>query len=470
VLRPVLCAVTLAAGVLVAFPGTSQAATALPCDIYGAAGTPCVAAYSTVRALYAAYDGSLYKVERASDATSTNISALSAGGYADAAAQDSFCANTTCTITEIYDQSPEGNNLTIEGAGGNGAADSGASATALPAEVGGHEVYGVKISGQMGYRDDATQGVARNGQPEGMYMVTSGTYVNGGCCFDFGNAETNNNDNGNGHMDAINYGTECWFSPCYGSGPWVQADMEDGLFESNLGYSLDSSNTGTAGVPFVTAWLKNNGQNLFTLKYGNGQSGGLTTTYSGAEPSVNGGGYSPMHQEGAVVLGTGGDNSNTSIGEFFEGVMTSGYPTDAADNSVQADVVSAGYGSSTTTTTTTTTTTALATTTTTTTTTPGGGAACSASYTITSQWSGAFNWGVTVTAGSSALTSWRVTWTYANGQTVTDAWNATVAQSGSSVTAANMSYNGSLPAGQSTTFGGQGEWSGTNSAPTLSCT
>jgi len=50
-----------------------------------------------------------------------------------------------------------------------------------------------------------------------------------------------------------------------------------------------------------------------------------------------------MHQEGAIILGTGGDNSKSSAGSFFEGVMTSGYPTDAADNSVQANIVSVGY-------------------------------------------------------------------------------------------------------------------------------
>lgn len=50
-----------------------------------------------------------------------------------------------------------------------------------------------------------------------------------------------------------------------------------------------------------------------------------------------------MHQEGAIILGTGGDNSNSSVGSFFEGVMTSGYPTDAADNAVQTNIVSVGY-------------------------------------------------------------------------------------------------------------------------------
>jgi hypothetical protein len=169
--------------------------------------------------------------------------------------------------------------------------------------------------------------------------------VNGSCCFDYGNAETNNKDTGNGHMDAINFGTECWFSPCYGQGPWVQADLENGLFQSDSGYSKNTSNTGTGSMPFVTALLKNNGQDHFALKYGNAQSGSLTTTYSGGEPTTSG--YSPMHQEGAIVLGTGGDNSNGSIGSFFEGVMTSGIPTDAADDSVQANIVSVGYGGAT---------------------------------------------------------------------------------------------------------------------------
>ncbi|GGJ11809.1 hypothetical protein GCM10010121_022680 [Streptomyces brasiliensis] len=122
----------------------------------------------------------------------------------------------------------------------------------------------------------------------------------------------------------------------------MQADLENGLFQSDAGYSKNTSNAGTGPLPFVTALLKNNGQNHFALKYGNAQSGGLTTTYSGGEPTA--GGYSPMHQEGAIVLGTGGDNSSGSIGSFFEGVMTSGIPTDAAADAVQADIVSVGDG------------------------------------------------------------------------------------------------------------------------------
>jgi hypothetical protein len=151
-------------------------------------------------------------------------------------------------------------------------------------------------------------------------------------------------DTGNGHMDAIYFGTLCWFSPCNGSGPWVMADLENGLFQSNTGGSQNTSNTGNRN-PFVTATLKNNGQNLFALKDGNAQSGGLATRFSGALPVPPfRSGYSPMHQEGSIGLGTGGDNSNGDIGSFYEGVMTAGVPSDATENAVQANIASVGYG------------------------------------------------------------------------------------------------------------------------------
>jgi endo-1,4-beta-xylanase len=88
----------------------------------------------------------------------------------------------------------------------------------------------------------------------------------------------------------------------------------------------------------------------------------------------------------------------------------------------------------------------------------------------TAQWTGGFQFSVNVTnSGSSAISGWTITWPYANGQTVTQAWNATVTQSGSNVTATNMSYNGTVAAGTGTSFGGLGSWNGTNNVPTLSC-
>jgi non-reducing end alpha-L-arabinofuranosidase len=330
-------AAALVFGVVVAVPGTALAAGSQPCDIYAAAGTPCVAAHSTVRALYSAYDGALYQIRRASDGATTNIGLLSTGGYANAAAEDSFCNDTVCDITEIYDQSPNGNNLTVEGGGGaNPNADVASDGDALPVTVGGQKVYGLYIGPGMGYRDDSTKNIPTGGEAQGAYMVASGTHVNSGCCFDYGNAETNNRDNGNGHMESVNLGTSCWASPCTGSGPWITGDLENGLYQ---GAGANPANDGN-NSQFVTAMLKSNNQTTFEIEGGNAQSGSLTTWYNGALPS---GGYTPMSLEGAIVLGTGGDNSNASIGSFFEGVMTTGEPTDAADAAVQANIVAVGY-------------------------------------------------------------------------------------------------------------------------------
>src|SRR5450755_3548249 len=76
--------------------GTGGAgSTSAPCDIYKSGGTPCVAAHSTVRALLGAYSGKLYQVRNAAG-TTKDISSVTAGGVADAAAQDTFCSGTTC--------------------------------------------------------------------------------------------------------------------------------------------------------------------------------------------------------------------------------------------------------------------------------------------------------------------------------------------------------------------------------------
>src|ERR1700761_5362186 len=131
-------AAALAAGALLASGAgsPSKAATQEPCDIYAAAGTPCVAAHSTTRALYAAYSGPLYQVRRASDNATATLSPLSAGGVANAATQDSFCSGTSCVITEIYDQSGNGNNLAdAPGGGAAGGPEGLANATAAPATV-----------------------------------------------------------------------------------------------------------------------------------------------------------------------------------------------------------------------------------------------------------------------------------------------------------------------------------------------
>jgi chitin-binding protein len=101
---------------------------------------------------------------------------------------------------------------------------------------------------------------------------------------------------------------------------------------------------------------------------------------------------------------------------------------------------------------------------------PVGTGACTATYAKSSEWSGGFNATVTVTAGSSAITGWTVRWAWPNGQSITSSWNATLSASGANITATNANYNGRLNAGQSTSFGFNGTWNGTNNSPTLTCT
>jgi non-reducing end alpha-L-arabinofuranosidase len=321
--------VILIAAIAQAGVTSARAATRRPCDIF-ASKTPCVAAYSTTRALYGAYRGPLYEVTRQSDKTSINIGLLP-DGYAKAAVQIAFCAHTTCTITKIYDQSPNHNDLTpappggaAHGPGPNGY-DIPAVANALPLAVHGHQVYGIAISPGVGYRDDTPVGTAVNGQPEGVYMLTSALHLNRKCCFDLGNAEVNNLDNNAGHMDAINI--MCHGNPCK---PDAGLDMENGIY-GHLPVP--------AGAAFVTDMGANDGQHHFAIYQGNAQSGSLTST--GVIPLPRG--YQPMKQEGAIILGTGGDNSNWASGYFFEGVMTRGMPSAKAMEVVQRNIVAAGY-------------------------------------------------------------------------------------------------------------------------------
>ncbi|KAL7798951.1 glycoside hydrolase family 54 protein [Trichoderma afarasin] len=321
---------------------TSSLVAAGPCDIYSSGGTPCVAAHSTTRALYSAYTGPLYQVKRGSDGATTTISPLSSG-VANAAAQDSFCAGTTCLITIIYDQSGRGNHLTQAPPGGfNGPESNGydnlASAIGAPVTLNGQKAYGVFISPGTGYRNNAASGTAKGDAAEGMYAVLDGTHYNGACCFDYGNAETSSRDTGNGHMEAIYYGDSTVWGTGSGNGPWIMADLENGLFSG----SAVHNNAGDPSISyrFVTAAVK--GQpNQWAIRGGNSASGSLSTFYNGARPSASG--YNPMSKEGAIILGIGGDNSNGAQGTFYEGVMTSGYPSDATENSVQANIVAAKY-------------------------------------------------------------------------------------------------------------------------------
>jgi hypothetical protein len=94
------------------------------------------------------------------------------------------------------------------------------------------------------------------------------------------------------------------------------------------------------------------------------------------------------------------------------------------------------------------------------------GGTCHVTYTISPQNSSAFGAALSIAnTGTSALTNWTLTWTFANGQTVSSLWNGMATQSGANVSVANMSYNGNIAAGATLTgIGFNGTWNGTTNA------
>ncbi|RIV37599.1 extracellular catalytic domain type 1 short-chain-length polyhydroxyalkanoate depolymerase [Micromonospora radicis] len=96
---------------------------------------------------------------------------------------------------------------------------------------------------------------------------------------------------------------------------------------------------------------------------------------------------------------------------------------------------------------------------------PPGSTSCRVQYAADS-WNNGLVANITVTNTSpSAVNGWTVQWTWPGSQQVTSAWNATVTQTGNQVTARNVSYNGTIAANQSVSFGVQATHTGSNPPP-----
>jgi hypothetical protein len=323
-----------------------------PCDIYAAASpaTPCVAAYSTTRVLYSKYTGPLYQVRAGGSATGTggtltDIGTIS-GGFADGAAQDTACGSGACTISLLYDQSGRGNNLKVAPAGcytgGNAnKPDNESNAKGKSINISGHKVYALYMIPQDGYRNNSASGMptgATTGQ--GIYEIadgsrtTNGQPVGNACCWDFGNASTNNCNGGT--MDALFFGTGYWGTGT-GNGPWFMGDFEGGVWAGGTGASsANNPNLPSSNVAFAFGTLKTDSSG-YEIRVGNGTSGTVTTGYNGAAPKT-------LSNQGGIILGIGGDNSNSSAGTFFEGAITTGRPSDATDALVLTNIQGAKYG------------------------------------------------------------------------------------------------------------------------------
>ena len=84
-------------------------------------------------------------------------------------------------------------------------------------------------------------------------------------------------------------------------------------------------------------------------------------------------------------------------------------------------------------------------------------------YRITTQWTGGFTGDVAIAVTGSTVDGWTLAFRFANGQVLTNAWNATATQSGNQVTATDAGWNKHLG---TTDWGFNANWSGTNTAPT----
>jgi non-reducing end alpha-L-arabinofuranosidase len=310
-----------------------------PCDIYASGDTPCAAAYSTVRALFEAYDGPLYQVRRA-DGELQDIDTL-ASGYANAAAQDAFCGKETCTISVLYDQSENRNDLTEappdcyqDASPLNGSTEADAKGRSL--QVSGHDVYALRMVARNAYRANQTSGMPTGSEEQGIYEVVDGTRVGTACCWDFGNGSTDNCTGPVGTTNALFFGTAYWGKGA-GDGPWFMADFQTGVWAGGDGAS-DVTNPDLPSSPFDFAFgVLKTGSSSYTIRVGDAQTGGLTTGYDGAAPDT-------FQMQGAVILGIGSDGGNVSHGTFFEGAITNGRPSDAVDDAVLRNVQAAGYG------------------------------------------------------------------------------------------------------------------------------
>ncbi len=297
-----------------------------------------------------------------SGGTLHDIGLIAGGVFADGLSQDTFCGSSACTVSKIYDQSGKGNDLIVEGAGCYVTTpDNESNAKGRSLTVSGHKVYALYMVSDStfgghnangtewdGYRNDTATGLPSGSPPpvgQSEYMLVDGKRSNAGCCWDFGSANRDNcSTGGTGTMDTVSFGNKfVWGTGAGGgNGPWFMMDPEGGVWTTGSGASTaNNPNDPVVTWDYAFGLVKTSTVNntpQWAMRVGDAQSGGLTTAYDGQAPG-NG-----WNLQGAVLLGTGGDNSNSSYGTFFEGAITYGRPSDATDLAVLQNAQAAGYG------------------------------------------------------------------------------------------------------------------------------
>jgi cellulose binding protein with CBM2 domain len=184
----------------------------------------------------------------------------------------------------------------------------------------------------------------------------------------------------------------------FSNGAWQTAAMD-----SDMGQAYITSPTTTAGTTFEIRVIDSNDQLI---------NGGRVYTFT--LPSSCGSSCGPAYTPVSYTTssGTGPSTSPSASASSTPSASPSGTPTGAS------------------------------------------GAACSVTDSLTSSWSTGYQLAFTVAStGTGGTSSWNVSFSLPAGETIASSWNATVTQSGTSVNAASVSYNGSLAPGASTSWG-----------------
>jgi len=308
-----------------------------------------------VRALVPGYTGYLYQLQ-VSDGSTMDIGVVD--GHADVATHDRYCASQTCVVSIIYDQTPNGNHLTPSPPGSaKPTAGKPARIGDVPTTANGHAAYGLRFRDGEGYRAACTEceyptgpaQTAVDDEPQTIYMVTSQHDLVNGCCFDYGNGENDATDAGNGRAEALYVGGGVIWGTGVDGGPWVMADLENGLYAGwENGQDRNISTNTPVLFDFITAVLvgdtadKNDGNGRFALYGGDATEGSLKTMYDEIRPEKPD--YVPMHKQGSIILSIAGDNSDFDGGRFYEGVIANGAASPETVDALQAAIVGAGYG------------------------------------------------------------------------------------------------------------------------------
>ena len=258
-------------------PTITTGPTGGPCDIYAADGGPCVAAHSTVRALYAAYNGPAlpgqedrgrhdhgHQRPRPPAASRTRPTRTRSAAPPPAPSRSS----TTSRARQQPDQ------------GARGRRQDDARQRSQRQGAPGHVQRPQRSTASTSCPGSAT-GTTRpaapptGDNPETEYMVVGGTFYNGGCCFDYGNMETTSRDDGEGTMEAVYFGNCTIWGKGADNGPWVMGDLENGLWAGNV--EPVTPTTCRSTYKYVTGMVKGDdaGKNHWTIKGGNAQSGTL---------------------------------------------------------------------------------------------------------------------------------------------------------------------------------------------------